>query len=164
MYDLSHNKHLKLDVSLHVKIPEHVTFNAMPELIINSKQTISGVQQQFNDAFQFLKLEFFNQPPISGIGNAKNKMIIRDMKLNEIQILSKSGKIIITNNMTVSSLEKCFINDFGLYVQVFRKSGKIWLETTATDNWTLEQQNEEGKSLAEHLNIKHDNPDDHDIY
>ena len=28
-----------------------------------------------------------------------------------------------------------------LSAQVFRKSGKIWLETTFTDSWTLKKQN-----------------------
>ena len=134
------------------------------ELKIDLNQTISSVQKQFNDLYSFLKLEFFKQPPISGAGNAKNKMITYDMKLKEIQIIHKSGEVTATNQTLVSELEDQFEKDFGLYVQVFRKSGRIWLETTATDNWTLEQQNEEGKSLNEHLNIKPENPDDHDIY
>jgi hypothetical protein len=31
-----------------------------------------------------------------------------------------------------------------LSVQVFRKSGKNWLETTASDQWSLEKQNAKG--------------------
>lgn len=133
-------------------------------LRIDSSQTISGVQKQFNDLYSFLRLEFFRQPPVSGAGNAKNKMITYDMKLRDIQNIVKAGEIKVSNQTLVSELENQFEKEFGLYVQVFRKSGKIWLETTATDNWTLEQQNEEGKSLNEQLNIKPDNPDDHDIY
>ena len=133
-------------------------------LRIDSSQTISGVQKQFNDLYSFLRLEFFRQPPVSGAGNAKNKMITYDMKLRDIQNIIKTGEIKVSNQTLVSELENQFEKEFGLYVQVFRKSGKIWLETTATDNWTLEQQNEEGKSLNEQLNIKPDNQDDHDIY
>ena len=133
-------------------------------LRIDSSQTISGVQKQFNDLYSFLRLEFFRQPPVSGAGNAKNKMITYDMKLRDIQNIVKAGEIKVSNQILVSELENQFEKEFGLYVQVFRKSGKIWLETTATDNWTLEQQNEEGKSLNEQLNIKPDNQDDHDIY
>ncbi len=136
----------------------------MPELVINNQQTITGVQKQFNNIFPFLKIEFFRQAPVSGIGNARNKMIIYDMKLGELQNLNKGGSLNLTNKMTVAELENYFEKEFGLYIQVFRKSGKIWLETTATDNWTLEQQNEEGKSLEEHLNSEDENPDDHDVY
>ena len=124
----------------------------MPELVINKQQTVAGIQEQFNSQFPFLKIEFFRQAPLSGIGNAKNKMIILDMKLDAIHGITKSGKIILSNQMTVAELERSFENEYGLFIQVFRKSGKIWLETTATDNWTLEQQNEEGRYLVKHLN------------
>jgi hypothetical protein len=30
-------------------------------------------------------------------------------------------------------------------MQLFRNSGKIWLETGATDSWSLEDQNKEGE-------------------
>jgi hypothetical protein len=131
---------------------------------INRMQTISGAQQQFNSAFPFLKIEFFREPPVSGRGNAKNKMIVTDMKLENIQSKSKTGKIVLHNDTTVGQLEEFFQKEFGLYVQVFRKSGRIWLETTATDNWTLSRQNEEGRSLEEHLKTDIESPDDHDIY
>ncbi len=140
------------------------TITIMLNLKINRTQTISMVKRQFNTIFPFLKLEFFRQEPIAGIGNAKNKMIITDVKLKEIQVINKDGIISFEMNTTVSDLENNFSTEFGLYVQVFRKSGKIWLETTATDNWTLEQQNEEGKSLEQHLKIEPENPNDHDIY
>jgi hypothetical protein len=53
--------------------------------------------------------------------------------------------------MTVADLEFRLEKEYGLHIQVFRKSGNIWLETTATDNWTLDRQNQEGKILEEHL-------------
>ena len=138
--------------------------NNISWLTIDSSQTIHSVQKQFNDLYSFLKLEFFKQPPVSGAGNAKNKMITYDMKLKDIQKIVKAGEIKVNTHTRVTELENQFAKEFGLYVQVFRKSGKIWLETTATDNWTLEQQNGEGKSLSEQLNIKPDNAEDHDIY
>jgi hypothetical protein len=51
----------------------------------------------------------------------------------------------------------------GLYVQVFRKSGKVWLETTATDNWSLYKQNEEGQELSVHgSSLSEELPDYHE--
>jgi hypothetical protein len=134
------------------------------ELRIDSSQSICSVQKQFNDLYSYLKLEFFKQPPVSGAGNARNQMIIYDMMLKDIQNIRKSGVVAVSKQTLVSELEKQFAKDFGLYVQVFRKSGRIWLETTATDKWTLEQQNGEGESLNQQLNIEPDSPDDHDIY
>jgi len=46
-------------------------------------------------------------------------------------------------------LEKSFYDRFDMLVQVSRKSGSIWLETTMTDNWTLKQQNDHGRELSE---------------
>ena len=40
---------------------------------------------------------------------------------------------------------------YGLGVQVFRKSGNVWLETTVTDSWTLKEQNDQGESLSEFM-------------
>ena len=51
--------------------------------------------------------------------------------------------------MSVTELETMFRENFGLYVQVFRRSGKLWLETTATDSWTLTVQNDQGKELSD---------------
>jgi hypothetical protein len=31
---------------------------------------------------------------------------------------------------------------------VFRKSGNLWLETTMTDDWTLQQQNDHGYEIS----------------
>ena len=53
--------------------------------------------------------------------------------------------------MTVANLENDFDAIYGLAVHVFRKSGKVWLETTVTDNWTLEEQNRQGELLSSRI-------------
>jgi hypothetical protein len=135
----------------------------MGELIIKKDEKMSGIQGQFNKYFPFLKIEFFRQAPVSGLGNSKNKMILDDLRIGQIAGFTKESRISVDTSMLVSTLEKYFESECGLFIQVFRKSGKVWLETTATDNWTLQQQNEEGKSLAQQLNVKFENPEDHDI-
>jgi len=35
-------------------------------------------------------------------------------------------------------------DQFGLHVQIFRKSGDLWLQTSKTDEWTIEHQNARG--------------------
>ncbi len=136
----------------------------MGELIIRKEDKISNIQSQFNKYFPFLKIEFFRQAPVSGLGNSKNKMIIDDLKMEQINGFNNEAKIKLNDSTVVSSLENNFETECGLFIQIFRKSGKVWLETTATDNWTLQQQNEEGKNLAKQLNVERENPDDHDIY
>jgi len=56
--------------------------------------------------------------------------------------------------MKVSELEKIFLEDYGLNVQVFRNSGRVWLETTMTDDWTLAEQNRQGEELSRKKTVK----------
>ena len=42
----------------------------------------------------------------------------------------------------MTELEVVFEDVFGLHVQIFRKSGDIWLQTSSTDHWTLEHHQE----------------------
>jgi hypothetical protein len=56
-----------------------------------------------------------------------------------------AGKIDIGSGRTVASVEYDFFRILGLCVQIFRKSGNLWLETIQTDHWTLQQQNDTAK-------------------
>lgn len=122
-------------------------------MMIDDKQTIAVLQNEFNECFPFLKIEFFRELCIKGSSNSKNKMIKTNEIFSRLQKTKQFGKIVFTKQTTVGELEKMFLGKFGICMQVFRKSGNVWLETTSTDDWTLEQQNEEGKSLAQHFKI-----------
>jgi len=135
-----------------------------PHLVVDDRQTIESIQNDFNRLYPFLKLGFFKTPGTKGKGNAKSNMYLSNEKLEFIQKVKKNGLYHLPVNTTVAEIERIFESDFGLYVQVFRKSGNVWLETSATDDWTLEQQNEEGKSLAQHYQIERESAEDHDIY
>jgi len=133
-------------------------------LSINGKQTLSGIKEEFNKYYPFLKLEFFRESHIKGRGTSRGKMVLGNMMLSLLQENKSSGNVSVVDNKTVAELEGEFLREYGLNIQVFRKSGNIWLETSSTDDWTLHQQNEEGKNLAEHLKTEKDDPADHDIY
>ena len=51
--------------------------------------------------------------------------------------------------MKVFELEDSFQTLFGISAQVFRKSAGSWIETSVTDDWTLKQQNDQGKELSD---------------
>jgi len=116
---------------------------------VNDKRKIAILKEEFNQLFPYLKLEFFSKPHKTGEGSAKTFMQTDAKTLGECRALHKGGSIIITPQMSVAELEQNFNDVFGLSVQVFRKSGKIWLETTVTDSWTLEKQNIEGEALSQ---------------
>jgi hypothetical protein len=117
-------------------------------LTIKDDRKISEVQESFNTSFPYLKLEFFKKmhgvkelSPLKG-------MIDSDRTIGQIRTIHSDGFITVTPKMTVAELEQEFGRIFGLSAQVFRKSGKMWIETTVTDKWTLEQQNSEGEALT----------------
>ncbi|MGZ5245898.1 MAG: hypothetical protein ACXWV5_02340 [Flavitalea sp.] len=118
------------------------------KLEINSERLIREIQHDFNNAFPFLKIEFFANGNGSKHSSAAKKRIASGMKINETGRNTNFGSVELSDTMTVTELEKIFKEQFGLTIQVFRKSGNIWLETTMTDNWTLKQQNEHGKEIS----------------
>ncbi len=121
------------------------------KITINDNRKIFAIQEAFTHAFPFLKLEFFAKSHKPGGASAKKLIKHPSKTLGECRTVHNTGSITITGNTTVGELEQRFFDIYGLGVQVFRKSGKIWLETTVTDAWTLDRQNREGESLSSYL-------------
>jgi hypothetical protein len=118
------------------------------KIIINDHRKIFAIQEEFNELFPYLKLEFFSKPHKHNGGSGKKSKLESSKILGECRTIHQKGKITITPSMMVRDLEQSFSNIYGLTVEVFRKSGKVWLETTHTDSWTLEEQNGQGEALS----------------
>lgn len=118
------------------------------KVTINDKRKIFAIQEEFNQLFPYLKLEFFSKPHKPGGATAKKFVKHNSKTLGECRTVHNKGQITITPQMTVTDLEQRFSDVYGLGVQVFRQSGKVWLETTVTDKWTLEEQNRQGEALS----------------
>jgi hypothetical protein len=118
------------------------------KITINDRRKIFAIQEEFNAVFPYLKLEFFAKPHKPGGASAKKFIKYSSKTLGECRTIHNKGKITITPTMKVMDLEQNFCDVYGLGVQVFRKSGKVWLETTVTDGWTLEEQNRQGEELS----------------
>ncbi len=130
-------------------------------LHISDFTTLSELKQEFSKSFPYLKIEFFTKPHLRGMGSYKKDMITKNLQLEKVSTYHHNADIFIESNMTVTELEKLFETNFGLHVQVFRKSGNLWLETTATDNWSLDVQNQQGFELS-NANLSN-KPDDVDF-
>lgn len=112
---------------------------------LSNDKTVAEIQKEFNTLFPFLKIGFFTKGHKVFEGTAKKSIIASETKLKLVK--TEKTKVQISADMTVNELEQLFKTKFGLNIQIFRKSGNSWLETTVTDNWTLEKQNEEGEEL-----------------
>lgn len=123
------------------------------DVVLNNNMNIATVQELFNEQFPFLKIEFFEKESRFNGSVAVRKHItsttrrLCDFKLPQ----TEDETIVIHPEMTVAELEKVFTAKFKLQTQVFRKSGKIWLETTVTDGWSLEEQNSQGQIITEQM-------------
>jgi hypothetical protein len=113
---------------------------------IDKPVKISEIKKTFNDQFPFLKIEFFKKTHKVSQGSLKKDSITEDFIISS----SKENDVIMFNDdMIVSEFENQFAEKLKLSAQIFRKSGKTWLETTFTDSWTLKKQNKEGIELSE---------------
>ncbi len=107
---------------------------------IKDNLTINDIKNVFSDAFAGLKIEFVKHNHQSGVGSAKSEIIEGNPKLWEIRKFHTEFSIEINEDQLVEEVEAMFHNKFGLNVQLFRKSGNVWIETVNTDNWTLKDQ------------------------
>jgi hypothetical protein len=112
---------------------------------IHENMRIIELQSEFNKKLPFLKLEFYKTPHKSGEGSEQGLLLDPYTTIKEASSSDSSGELHFNPEMTVSNLENLLKEQFGLHAQVFRKSKGVWLQTTATDDWTLTRQNESGQ-------------------
>jgi hypothetical protein len=112
------------------------------ELRIENQTSVSDLQKQFNTYFPYLQLEFFTAMKVTG----KSQKAVRVSPNQQIRLLLpgiyRPVQLGVNSETTVGDLLKSF-KDIGLNAQISRRSGNLWIETTFTDDWTLERQNKE---------------------
>ena len=118
---------------------------------VSQEKSIAQIQEEFSKVYPYLKLVFFSKPHKAYKGSHA-KFLITDtgQTLGNIEKKPKTGDLYIEVDMPTWQVERLFEEEFGLHVQVFRKSGNTWLETSVTDDLTLEEQNVKGKASERH--------------
>jgi hypothetical protein len=115
-------------------------------ITINADATVASINEEFNLLFPFLKLQFFKKPHKIDEPSSKKEMYAYNVIIGKLQNNRKSGTIELTPLTLVAELEELFKDHFDLNAQVFRNSGKLWLETSGTDSYSLKALNELGKA------------------
>ena len=118
------------------------------KITVASDSQIKDLQQDFNNRFPFLKIEFFKRDRNSKGENAGSSPIPSHLRIKDISHDFKPGTVDVYEDMPIGELEEKFRDLFKLSVQVYRKSGGLWLETTKTDRWTLKEQNTHGMEIS----------------
>ncbi len=97
------------------------------------------IQQVFSEVYPYLRLEFSNSASEKTFRTKRMSISDPNCFLDNIR---KSGQ------RTIREVEEEIRDCFQVPVQVLRKTGSVWVETTYTQDWTLEQQNKEGEALS----------------
>ncbi|MDX1940500.1 MAG: hypothetical protein SFU99_08110 [Saprospiraceae bacterium] len=118
-------------------------------MVISDSKKIKDIQQEFTQKFPYLKIQFYGQPHEAGEGSSVRQQISEEKTIGSVRQIHNEGNFVIKDQMAVGEFEKAFYEKFGLSVQVFRKSGDLWMQTTSTDEWTLAEQNRKGGSSEE---------------
>jgi hypothetical protein len=119
-------------------------------MTISDQKKLKDIQRAFNELFPYLKLAFYSGHHQVAEGSPATAELDEEKTIGEVRsVAAQGGELLISGNLTVSELEQLFDKKYGLNVQVFRRSGKLWMQTTATDGWTLAEQNRKGGSSVE---------------
>lgn len=117
------------------------------ELLILPDEKLALIKSEFTKMFPYLKLEFFCDVIENSTRLSKDKTLNPDLSIGSLK-KGNSGNIVITKAMTVAEVEKVFHDNYKIRVKIYRKSGKLWLETALTTDWRLEYQNCQGEAIS----------------
>ena len=113
---------------------------------IQDEMTIREVQETFSNLYPGLKIEFYNKPHEKFDGSQSTDQLDPEVKLGSLHTGKewRSDDLKLSAQSKVADIEAAFEKNFGLHVQIFRRSKELWLQTSTTDDWSLEKQNLKG--------------------
>lgn len=116
---------------------------------ITNNRTLADLQKDFEKLFPFLQINFYDTTYQRG--RSCNKLHLLDPKLTvgSVRGNTNTGYFTIDEEMAVGTFEQLLWDLYGLHVQVFRKSYGKWLQTWATDNWSLRDQNHRSEIMGD---------------
>lgn len=116
-------------------------------LTITDNTLVGEVQDHFNKLYPNLKLEFYCLSGKNGVTRARmnpEERLTRFSAINGQQV----KQISMHGTSTVAQLEKDFQNQVQVEVQVLRRLGRVWVDISYTENWTLSSQNKEAEEIG----------------
>ena len=116
---------------------------------IGKTSPVKEIQDHFSEIFPFLRINFFkNRKTGSGFTGQSVILFSPESYLKDINPGITNGELAIRESMSVWELENEFFEKFGLSVQVLRRSGNLWLDTSRTNSWTLLEQDDIGREIS----------------
>lgn len=122
---------------------------------------LTNIDSAFREQYPYLKLAFYKNPHAVGAASKPSEKLLPSMPMEEATIFHTSASIDISPERTVAEVEAEFLHKLGLCIQVARLSGNVYITTTETDHWTLQDQNDHDREHSEPLG--EDLPEDFDL-
>ena len=101
----------------------------MYKIEINNQRKIKSIQNEFNEFFPHLQLEFYTMHP-SSIYERIKEYLDNNKTIENCQDMKKDGFLFIDEDMKANELKTNLKNEFGLNVDIFHKIGK--------DQWSID--------------------------
>lgn len=118
------------------------------KLHIQNSGLLNDIEKEFSGHFPYLRIDFYRFPHHKD-GKLPPKGESLDKFTPVRQLVTWSGdKVVEVNHETTISQFEAAMKQVELFIQVFRKSGRVWIGTSYTDDWSLQKQNEEGEMLS----------------
>lgn len=101
------------------------------------------VQEQFSKVYPYLKIEPQQRADKSLVAGRASTQEEKERAMN--LLYQDMG---LQDGMTVADFEAILLDWYTSPIQVYRKSGNLWLETRLTRKWSLKEQNEYGANMS----------------
>lgn len=95
----------------------------MYKIEINNRRKIKSIQNEFNEFFPHLKLEFYMMHP-SSIYEKIKEYLDEKKTIEKCRNMNNDGFLFIDEEMKANELRTTLKNDFGLNVDIFHKIDK----------------------------------------
>ena len=119
----------------------------MKTLLINDDRSLKDLKTEFNTHFPHLKIEFFSLTHDKDQASPRTAIFEDSLLLKDIRKVHNEGELSVDGHLKTATFEQNFHDKFGINVQVYRKSGNLWLQTITTDDWTLADQERKGVEM-----------------
>jgi hypothetical protein len=124
------------------------------KILLYSNRIVEELKEEFSAAYPYLKISFFTKRQEAE--GALTEEVDPSTRLTEVSAVLKEGNINIAPTDTIIEVEQKIEKQYGLPVHIFRKQNGVWMDTTITDDLTLQEQNTWGREASKPLKTKID--------
>jgi hypothetical protein len=119
------------------------------QIEIRDDITIDEVRTAFSVHYPFLKIEFYDDAHKPHEKSLPEHLISYSKTIGDVRKKHPLSAIEIHSWQKTRDVEQNFRKQFGLFVQIFRMQANRWVQIVGSDELTLEEQNEIGRSESE---------------